>query len=81
MNDPIFKQGFDSTENKNPYKFPEALSSKRMTIALKDGPLNNEEKIELKKMNEEIDNDPWSKWSSGYHARKYEYLRGLKNEE
>jgi len=74
LSDAVYREGFDSEHNENPYVFDAKLDLARMKISLKKGPLTTNEKRRLVAMNAKMDATPWARWSSGHHARGYDFL-------
>jgi len=73
---PIYMEGFNaSPDAENPYIFNRELSQQRSIIAMKRH-LTDEDKIELKKLQEQLKDEPWDRWSQGHFVRsKYVYLK------
>lgn len=74
MADPVYRDGFQSESAANPYEFDEGLDRERMGISLKDGALTDDEQTRLSEMNTKMDATPWARWSSGHHARLFDFL-------
>jgi regulator of replication initiation timing len=73
---PIYMEGFNaSPDAENPYQFNRELSQQRSIIAMKRH-LTDEDKKELKKLQEQLQDEPWDRWSQGHFVRsKYVYLK------
>ena len=73
MKDPIYAAGHaayseTSKPTDNPYPYPEEICRERRTLVCKPGHLNDEEREQLRGMNERMNNTEWSRWASGYWA-------------
>jgi len=69
MNDPVYKEGFESEWELNPYVFPEELSDARTRIACLDRALTSEEKEKLFFLGRDFDATDWNRWSKGFYRR------------
>lgn len=70
LENPVYRRGFTAKTDKNPYRFPDALSKKRLAIAGLEGELRKEEKEQLKKLRERFDKTNWSVWEKGKGAQE-----------
>ncbi len=77
MEDPIYREGFNSDESaENPYPFNSELSDARSHIAFKRY-RSAEDTAEMERLSTLIEDSEWSRWSRGYHSKKYSYLSKL----
>jgi hypothetical protein len=68
MENPYYRKGFEAQNRDDcPYEMDNELCEKRSAIALKSGPLTEEEKKELKALGEEFFQTPWEQWIHGFY--------------
>lgn len=71
MQDPIYVEGFSSNTLVNPYVYDTEICFRRRKISAIDRLLTEEEREKLRKINEEMEVTPWSRWSNGNHTRRF----------
>jgi hypothetical protein len=69
MADSVYKEGFESKSPDNPYVFPEVLNNDLLLISMKAGLLTEQEKEDLRKLNDEFGATEWSRWSKGHYRK------------
>ncbi len=73
--DPIYREGFLSAANENPYEFPLETNLQQTRIGGKEGALTEEERAELARLNAELNASAWWLWGQGHHAATKPYLK------
>jgi len=73
MADQIYKDGFQSRAKDNPYVFPEVLNFRMLAISMKTW-LTEQDKKDLRNLNDEFSATEWSRWSRGKCNRHDKYL-------
>lgn len=71
MEDEVYAEGFQSDETDNPYLYPAELCLQVRELAMKDGALTGDEKVELKARREKFEATKWDRWSAGNHMRSF----------
>lgn len=64
-NSRAYKEGFEATENKNPYEFPSKFSAERVRLSGKE-PFTKEDGEMLIHLNSLFRKCDWNLWSEGY---------------
>ena len=60
-----YREGFEATEHKNPYKFPKEFDYERIRLSVKN-PFTEEDGRTLKRMNSMFEKCDWALWTNGY---------------
>ena len=64
MKDPIYREGYESCDSKNPYKFPMNLNLACIRVSNRE-PFTKRDGEILERLNKIFENTYWERWESG----------------